>query len=331
MFLYVQSPVACDDGYIDCRLLGVSRRSSPDVGKKTAERRESEPLLGKSTMPCMENSEEDLTDGAAVTMYRCLSRSCSVGSQLSAAASSTLHEESINDLTLEASSPNNEYLPMSRITVPEDDAPMAASAAEHGSSEKSPLLGTFCRGEVAEVSVSKSLSPSSSRATNPAAVPPSVSYRNTKDEDGYLLFHPTTVSSASNDQGSGGSLERLGPPPEIPTSAATADYIVPVLPPKTRTSAGLRTHSLLLNNRPRLADRRGSADAWCATSSPARENPDMTLASISTASSGISHRPASERRASRKPNLTVDAAASADVGELLIISQKILTRLDAPG
>ena len=45
---------------------------------------------------------------------------------------------------------------------------------------------------------------------------------------------------------------------------------------------------------------------------PVRENRGSNLAGISTPSVAISSRPAAQRLASRKPNLTVDAVASAN-------------------
>ena len=257
---------------------------------------------------------EDLRDGGAVTvMYRCLSRSFSVGSQLSAAAASTIHEESCSDLTVDANNSRSDYLPMSRISVVREDSNgpvVGPPPAAQGISETSPLLSARSDVSPKPGSVSQS-SALSSRASDSAMVVPSsmsASYRNARDESGYLLFRPSD----------GGSLERLGPPPQIPTSAA--DYIIPRLPPKQHVSSGQRANSLLLGCRPHVAARRrGSADSWGVASSgpavPPRENRD-------SASAGISSRPTPERRGPRKPNLTVDAVASANsvyTGERLTI------------
>jgi len=313
--------VACDDGYIDCGPLVALKQNPPD-SRKNIGRRESAPLLSKTSVACVPNSVEDLTDGASPGIYQCMSFSGSVGSQLSAAGSSMAHEESFNDLSMEIGSSHGEYLPMSRITIPKDDSSASTQSAKCGSVETCPLLGTFPRDNVAPSSVSESINLSSLRATQSATVAPSLtsaSCRNSRDEDGYLLFQPTVLASAGGDQNSGGSLERLGPPPEIPTSSA--DYIIPRLPPKQHKTAGLRANSLLLSSRPPIIDRRrGSADNWAAASGgsgpavPSRENRDPTLAGFST-------RPTAERRASRKPNLTVDALASANIactGEFVI-------------
>ena len=310
----MKSSASCDDGYIDCGPL-LSNRRPADARPSTA-RRESAPLLTKSTSACVQNSDDDLADVVPPTMYRCLSRSCSIGSQLSAAAS-TIHEESFSDLTLEAANSHSEYLPMSRLTVRDDNPTPVSSAtqsAKRGGSKKSPPI-FVPRKDVAAGSESVSLS--SFRTTQPTAVP-SASYRSARDDQGYLLFQPTGIVSPADDQNLGGSLERLGPPPEVPTTSS-ADYITPQLPPKQHTTSGMRTHSLLLNSKPQIVGRRrGSADSWGAVSGttgpavPLRENRDSTLSSISA-------RPATERRGSRKPNLTVDAVASANIaysGEL---------------
>jgi len=321
----VKSSASCDDGYIDCGPLLANRR--PPEARPSTTRRESAPLLTKSNSACVQNSDEDLADVVPPTMYRCLSRSCSIGSQLSAAASSTIHEESFNDLTLEAASSHGEYLPMSRLTGRKDDDPVpvssiAQSAKRSGSKKSPPMTGPFPRNSVAAGAESVNLS--SLRTPQSTAIA-SASYRNARDEEGYLLFHPTVGTSSADDRNFEGSLERLGPPPEVPTTTS-ADYIIPMLPPKQNT----RANSMLSNSRPRIVDRRrGSSDNWGTVSGtmgpavPSRENRDLTLSSISTGSAGISARPASERRASRKPNLTVDAVASANTaysGELLIES-----------
>jgi len=319
----VKSSASCDDGYIDCDHL-LQKNRKPRGAEKDVERRESVPLVSKSTSECVENSVEVIDDGEAPMTYRGLSRSCSVGSQLSAAASSMVHEESFNDLS---SDTNNDYLPMSQIAAATkyDSSRTVSAAAERGSVEKLPATVPFPHDDddddAPASSVSESIRLLSSRLSQSATVSPSMmsaSFRNTRDDDGYLLFRPTSVTSTVGDQDSGGSLERLGPPPEIPTPAA--DYIIPLLPPKQHTSGGLRANSMMSSTRPRIIDRRrGSADSWAAppgTSGPAvppRENRDLALAGIST-------RPANEQRASRKPNLTVDAVASANIsytGELL--------------
>ena len=314
---------ACDDGYIDCGALSSSSRKPSQSA-----RHESVPLLSKSSSVGEDTSVEDLSDGTVPSaMYRCLSRSFSVGSQLSAAAASTIHEESFSDLNLdETGNARNEYLPMSRISsaIKDEGSGTAAAAvsrqsAAHGSSEKSPLLSI--RGDVDQKPIcaaSQSLHLSSGPACDYAAIVPSsvtASYRSPRDESGYLLFRPTNMAPAAD----GGSLERLGPPPEIPTSAA-ADYIIPTLPPKQHASSAQRVSSLLLSCRPPhiAARRRGSADSWggatSASSGPAvppRENRDSASAGISTPLAGISSRPSTERRA-WKPNLTVNAIASAN-------------------
>jgi len=384
------------------------RKTSTESGKNVVERRESEPLLSQSASGHTENAAEDLADhgvedltddhGVVVpagAMYRCLSRSCSIGSQLSAAASSTLHEESFSDLTLDTAgtSPSADYLPMSRIGVPSKDdvssdvgkdggsvvAPTGAKSKFAASDdEKLPLIaGTrLSRGDAAANYVLPSAAqfstnpatvrqpavsegyqnartanddatndspsidsahsaaagnyvlPSSGRlATNPTSVrplPASAGYRSTRQhndvDDGYLQFRSipaTPPSDDDDDRNSLGSLERLGPPPEIPTLSAAADYIVPVLPPKPSTSSGLRANSLLLSSKPTVINRRrGSADSHPSTAiGPLRENTrdSPSLAGLSNPSAGLSARPASERRASRKPNLTVDAVASANI------------------
>jgi len=334
MCLYGAKTV-CDDGYIDCSALASSRRKPSQ-----SERNETVPLMSKPSATCEDTSIEDLSDGAVATIYQCMSRSFSVGSQLSAAASSTIHEESLSDLTLDAAASHNEYLPMSRISAAKDirsvardnvagdngsvakddrcvakDNGIAAAVSRHsasrGGSETSPLLSAHRDVDPKPGSVSPRSGLSPSHASDSAMVVPSsmsAVYRNARDESGYLLFRPTGVTPTSD----GGSLERLGPPPEVPTSAA--DYIMPALPPKQRPSSGQRANSLLLSGRPHVAPRRrGSADSWgpaSASSGPAvppRENRD-----ISTPAAGIPSRPASERRATRKPNLTVDAIASAN-------------------
>jgi len=303
-----------------------SHRKPADSGKST-ERRESAPLLSKSATTCVESSVEDLTDGVPPVMYRCLSRSCSIGSQLSAAASSTIHEESINDLTLEAGNSHGEYLPMSRLSIPKDDSSVAVPATTPSvkcvGNEKSPLIA-FSHSDAAANYVSPSSARFSGSITHPATVPPPpVNARD--DDDGYLHFRSIPATSSSDDQNSGGSLERLGPPPAIPTSAT--DYIMPLLPPKQHTSSGLRAQSLLLSSKPSIVDRRrGSADSRGVVSGsavPLRENRDLSSVGSSTVSAGFSARHATERRASRKPNLTVDAVASANVvytGELCYLS-----------
>jgi len=183
------------------------------------------------------------------------------------------------------------------------------SAADRGTSENSPLLSAPTPASVSHQSLGLT-----SRASDSAMVVPSsgsARYHSGRDESGYLLFRPTGFAAT----GDGGSLERLGPPPEIPTSAA--DYIMPALPPKQRPKSGQRANSLLLSGRPQIpARRRGSADSWGAAPTslgpavPPRENRDSS--GISAPSAGIPVRSATERRRPRKPTLTVDAIASAN-------------------
>ena len=183
------------------------------------------------------------------------------------------------------------------------------SAAARGTSENSPLLSAPTPASVSHQSLGLT-----SRASDSAMVVPSsgsARYHSGRDESGYLLFRPTGFAAT----GDGGSLERLGPPPEIPTSAA--DYIMPALPPKQRPKSGQRANSLLLSGRPQIpARRRGSADSWGAAPTslglavPPRENRDSP--GISAPSAGIPVRSATERRRPRKPTLTVDAIASAN-------------------
>ena len=183
------------------------------------------------------------------------------------------------------------------------------SAAARGTSENSPLLSAPSPASVSHQSLGLT-----SRASDSAMVVPSsgsARYHSGRDESGYLLFRPTGFAAT----GDGGSLEQLGPPPEIPTSAA--DYIMPALPPKQRPKSGQRANSLLLSGRPQIpARRRGSADSWGAAPTslgpavPPRENRDSSC--ISAPSAGIPVRSATERRRPRKPTLTVDAIASAN-------------------
>jgi len=183
------------------------------------------------------------------------------------------------------------------------------SAAARGTSENSPLLSAPTPASISHQSLGLT-----SRASDSAMVVPSsgsARYHSGRDESGYLLFRPTGFAAT----GDGGSLEQLGPPPEIPTSAA--DYIMPALPPKQRPKSGQRANSLLLSGRPQIpARRRGSADSWGAAPTslgpavPPRENRDSS--GISAPSAGIPVRSATERRRPRKPTLTVDAIASAN-------------------
>jgi len=318
VFARCKSSVVCDDGYIDCGPLVSSRRKTSD-----SEQHETSPLLPKSLSTSEHASVDDLTDGAAPMMYRCLSRSFSVSSQLSAAASSTIHEESCNNLHLA----ENEYLPMSGTSTVKTEGSIPASAVSSQLIQQPSATDKFLGRTLPSSDVSPKLAASSvsrrsslsSQDTDSATVVPSVmsaSYRNARDESGYLLFQPTGVASTTD----GGSLERLGPPPEIPAVSAS-DYITPRLPPRQH-AAGQRTHSLMLNSRPRAPPtrRRGSADGWSSTPGslgptvPPRDNRN-------SASSGVPVRPASERQASRKPNLTVDAVGSASrslAGEFVI-------------
>lgn len=315
-----KSSASCDDGYIDCGPLATSTRKSCD-SRPSTEKRESAPLLSKAGAACVENTVENLVedpaDGLPPAMYHCLSRSCSIGSQLSAAASSTIHEESFHDLSPEPVNSYPEYLPMCRLGVQKDDGCVpvpvtTAPSASRCSDEKSPLIGgAFSRGDASGNYVLPNSGPFSVHLDS---VPPPSGHRNTANNDGYLAFRAIPVTSVGDDQNFGGSLERLGPPPEVPTNSP--DCIIPLLPPKQHTSSGLRANSLLLSSKPRIIDRRrSSADSRGSVSGPAvplRENRESSSASISTASAGFSARPATERRASRKPNLTVDAVASAN-------------------
>lgn len=366
--------------------------STESRNNNIAERRESEPLLSKSASGHVENSMEDFTSHGVVediaddyrvvvpagTVYQCLSRSCSIGSQLSAAASSTIHEESFSDLTLETAgtSPHADYLPMSRVSLPSKDdvinkdgsfivASSTTTKSTASNEEKLPLVaGTrFYHGDASSNYVSPSLSrfsanpssikcassseeklplvagavphsdatanyvlPSATRfSSNPTTVRPlpmSAGCGNTRQrsdvDDGYLQFRSIPATPPSDDDDDCiGSLERLGPPPEVPmSSVAQSDYIVPVRPPKQNPSPGQRTNSQLLGGIPAtIVDRRrGSADS--RLSGPLQENPHISpsLAGFSGASASLSKRPASERRAVRpKPNLTVDTVASANL------------------
>ena len=285
-------------------------------GQSTTERRESAPLLAKPAAACVnENSVEDLTNTVPPSMYGCLSRSCSIGSQLSAAAS-TIHEESFHDLSLDGAGSNHgEYLPMSRLRASKDET---SETTKCSASEETPLIGATSRRDDATANY---IFPSSALLADSTVPPPSASagYRDSRDDDdGYLHFRSIPATPSSDEQNSGGSLERLGPPPEIPTSAA-ADYIVPLLPPKQHASSELRANSLLLSGRPRIVERRrGSADSRGAASAsswpavPSRENRDLSSIGISAVSVCFSVRPAVERRVPHKPNLTVDAVASAN-------------------
>jgi len=119
-----------DVDYIDCGPLLSSCRKPPplppDVGS-TSTAHERAPLLSKSAAVVQNNSSvEDLSpDGShRPVMYRCLSRSCSIGSQLSAAASSPVHDEYVSDLALDVAScgsSHGEYVPMSRIATAQRD------------------------------------------------------------------------------------------------------------------------------------------------------------------------------------------------------------------
>ena len=312
MCLYGAQPSAsCDDGYIDCTALSSSSRKP----SQSATHREHAPLLSKSSTVSSDTSVEDLTDVAVPSMmYQCLSRSFSVGSQLSAAAStSIIHEESFSDdLTLDDArdSSRNEYLPMSRISSAAKDKDynngVVRKSSACSNSEKSPLLSG--RSDVDPKPSSVSRGPPTPVCDYASVVPSSVSasYQSARDESGYLMFRPTTTD--------GGSLERLGPPPEVPTSAG-ADYVIPALPPKQHPP-GQRANSLLLSGRPphMMARRRGSADSWGAVpagSGPAVPPRDLASAGINMPLASMSNRPTAERRA-RKPNLTVNAVASAN-------------------
>ena len=321
----MKSLAACDDGYIDCGPLALSSRKSQNTPSNAERRRESVPLLSKSAARCGgRTSVEDLGGGAPpATMYRCWSRSGSIGSQLSAAASSTaIHKDSLTDLAvLGACNPQNDYLPMSPVGAPKRSnsavsaGTLASQSSKQGNVKKSPA-DAFSRGRVCPKSAENFVSQSSGNSTPSAVqsvsiVPSSMtaSYRNVREEPGYLLFQPTGAVSTNDDQNSGDSLERLGPPPEIPTAAAV-DYMVPL--PKQHTSGGMRANSMQLTSKPHIVPRRRGSVESSGPAVPLRENRGSTLAGISKPSVAISSRPAAQRLASRKPNLTVDAVASAN-------------------